>query len=268
MNLMETIQLIQDTAKEAIAVEVKPLPNNPEKSLIIAGGKHQIIDTPIAEKPRKHTVETIESFVAAYARWKDDGMIEDSRQPNIWLNLPDWYLLFFTDEPQRRASIKLKLTRAPQWDTISQYRNAVTIDQKALVRLLRHDLAGCVDAGVLLAFRSIDFNKVQNAKSQIEHGKQSLDADIVAQVTGERKPEEIVCVLPMLISRELPDFRARVVLTIDIDASSQRFVLQAKPGELDLALEELKGVVGGTLESALSAAGCEDVTILAGNPGE
>jgi hypothetical protein len=269
----DSLALIQDTAKKSVdyKVELRPLPNDPEKHLLVAGGKHEIIDTPRVAPPRGHIVETIASFAAAFARWKNDGpegIPDGDRQPNVWLNLSEWLLLFFVDEPLRRSWVKLTLTPAPQWNTISEFRNAKTLDQKALVRLLRHDLVGCVDAGALAAFRSIDFNKVQNAKSQIEHGKQSLDADIVAQVTGERKPEEIVCIVPVLVSRELPEFRARVVLTIDIDASSQRFVLQARPGELDVAMEELKGVIEATLEGSLSAAGCEDVIILAGNPGE
>lgn len=272
MNLFETIQLIQTTAKESVEQKLIDVPNNPEKRLLIGSGKHELIDTPFVAPPRKHTVETIEAFAEAYARWSLDGSetgptdTEESRLPNVWLDLAKWRLMFYADEPLRRSSVTLKLTAAPQWATVSKFRDALKLEQKSLVRLLRHDLGGCVDAGVLAAFRTIDFQKINNAKRTIEHGKQSLDADIVAQVSGERKPEEIVVVFPVLISRELPDFRGRVVLTVDIDADEQRFTLQARPGELDLVLEELKGVVSATLESALTAAGASDVTILAGSP--
>lgn len=260
---VEALQLIQDTAKDSQAVEteVRDFPNDPEKRLIVkSDGTREIVSTPFAPKPRSHVVETIESFAEAFARWGGEP------QPNVWLDLAKWRTLFYADEPLRRSSVTLKLTSTPQWATVSKFREAVKLDHKALIRLLRHDLAGCADPGVLPAFRSIDFNKIQNAKRSIEHGKQSMDADIVAQVTGDRKPEEIVVVFPMLVSRELPDFRARVVLTIDIDADEQRFTLQARPGELDLATEELKGVVTATLDAALGAAGAKDVTILAGSP--
>lgn len=260
---VETLELIQDTAKEsqAVTTEVRDFPNDPEKRLVVrSDGTREIVATPFTPSPRRHVVETVESFSAAFVRWGG------TPRPNIWLDLPRWRLLFFTDEPLRRSSVTLKLTAAPQWATVSGFRDAKSLEHKALIRLLRHDLAGCADPGVLPAFRSIDFNKIQNAKRSIEHGKQSMDSDIVAQVTGDRKPEEIVVVFPVLVSRELPDFRARVVLTVDIDADAQRFTLQARPGDLDLALEEVKGVVSGTLEAALGTAGEKDVTILAGSP--
>lgn len=259
MNLKETIELVQVTAQKAMEVQIEPMPNNPEKALLFAGGVHTEIDTPYVAPPRQHTVQSVESFAAAFARWAGGD------KANIWMDLGSWSLSFFTDEPLRRSSVTLKLTPSPQLLLLRTFEREVSRDQKTLVRMLRHDLAGCVDPGVLAAFRSIDFQKIATARGTIEHSKQSLDSDIVAQVTGDKKPEEFLVDAPLFAMKEL-DARTRIGITIDIDCAGSKFVLQAKPGHLELALDDARAAVLVKLENDLAAAGQENVTILAGSP--
>lgn len=292
MNLFESLKLIQETAQKAVKVEVVQMPNDPEQHLVLANGTATAITTKFQEKPRNHMVESIADFAAAYERWYLDSndvrrsiglpesetevaeeqpaatLVDQIRTPNVWLDLSNWRLVFFTDEPLRRSRVTLKLTPAPQWKTLEKFREAVSLDQSQLVRLLRHDLAKCVDASVLLAFRSVSFEKMQNAKRQIESQRQSMDADIVAKVGGDPKPEQIFAIIPMLASREIEPFRARVELSIDIDVDRQKFILQALPGDLDLALEDTRGTIRQQLEIELQNHGLEGVTILCGNPGK
>lgn len=261
----ETLQLIQDTARKAAALDIKAMPNDPEKAIVIGNGSHVIIDTPFVAPPRRHTVETVESFAAAYARWSVDGN-EENRLPNIWIDLTNWRLVFFTDEPLRRSWVQLKLTPSPQLLLLQRFEAVQSLEQKSLVRMLRHDLADCVDPGVLAAFRSVDFQKITSARATVQHEKQSLDADIVAQVMGEKKPEFFSVDAPLFAMRELADARARVVITIDIDCDNRKFVLQARPGHLENAIEEARAAVLTALENDLSGHGLTDVTILGGTP--
>lgn len=267
MNLFETVGLIQDTAKLAVERKLIALPNNPEKHLLVGAGEHQEIATPFVATPRQHTVESVESFAAAYSRWGATGG-EDLTPANIWMNLAQWQLSFFTDEPLRRGWVKLKLTPSPQLLTLLKFKLEQSYEQKPLVRMLRHDLADCVDPGVLAAFRSVDFQKITTARAAIQHEKQSLDADIVAQVMGEKKPDSFLADAPLFAMKELADARTRVGITIDIDCDNRKFVLQAKPGHLDMAMDDARAAVLTKLENDLSAAGHTDVTILAGTPGE
>lgn len=286
----DTLELIQDTAKKSQEMKLMQLPNDPEQHLLIGNGTHQLITTKYHEKPRKHVVESIADFAAAYHRWYLDGedvaraiatpetgdtevaeeqpaptIVDQIRTPNVWLDLPNWRLIFFVDEPLRRAWVKLKLTPSPQWLTLEKFRNAVNLKQPGLVRLLRHDLRGCVDAAVLLAFRTVSFEKMQNARRQIESQQQRMDADLTARVAGEKKPEEIFARVPVLASRELA-FAVRVELSIDIDVENETFTLQAMPGDLDLALEEARAEIRSKVESELRQLGLDKVTILCGNP--
>lgn len=264
MNLCETIELIQETAQAAVAVTVRDMPNNPEKALVLSNGKAEVIDTPFVEGPRKHRIESIESFAAAYARWGSLGG-EDMSPANVWIDLDNWRLLFFTDEPLRRSTVTLALKSSPQLKLLQTFANEKSLEQKTLVRMLRHDLAECVDPGVLLAFRSVDFQKIVNARAQVEHAKQSMDSDIVAQVMGEKKPDEFLVDAPLFAMKEL-EARTRVRITIDIDCDNRKFVLQARPGHLEMALDEARAAVLTALDVELTNAGQKDVVILAGNP--
>lgn len=264
MNLFETIQLIQETAKETVAAKLLPVPNDPESHLLLRGGKSEMIKTPFVEGPRQHTVESVESFAAAFARWGCDGG-KDCRPANIWMDLASWSLSFFTDEPLRRSKVSLSLKPSPQLKLVQKYADQQSLEQKALVRILRHDLADCVDAGVLAAFRTVDFQKIATARGVIEHGKQSLDSDIVAQVTGEKKPESFVVDIPLFAMKEL-DARTRIGITIDLDCSASKFILQAKPGHIEMAIDDARAAVLTKLRIDLSAVGHDDVVILAGKP--
>src|SRR4051812_20962535 len=117
----DTLGLLIDTAKKTVDVKIQAMPNDPQKAIVIADGKATAIDTPFVPQPRQHILESIESFAAAYFRWFDDAPEvkdqengEKGRKPNIWLDLENWQLQFFTDEPLRRSLVRLKLTPSPQ----------------------------------------------------------------------------------------------------------------------------------------------------------
>ncbi len=265
MNLFETVKLVQDTAKETVAAKLIAVPNDPESHLLITGGKSETIKTPFVAGPRRHTVESVESFAAAFDRW-GKAATDDAVAANIWIDLANWNLSFFTDEPLRRSWINLDLKPSPQLKLLQTFASERALEQKTLVRLLRHDLADCVDAGVLAAFRSVDFQKITTARAAIQHEKQSLDADIVAQVTGEKKPDAFLVDAPLFAMKEL-DARTRVGITIDIDCDNRKFILQAKPGHLETAMDDARAAVLVKLETDLAGLGHEDVVILAGTPG-
>jgi hypothetical protein len=263
VNLFETIELIQNTAKETVGAELLAVPNDPESHLLVAGGKAEKIATPFVQQPRRHTVESITSFAAAFDRW---GVTQEPKA-NIWIDLDKWLLTFFTDEPLRRSWVDLRLKPSPQLKLLQTFANEKAMEQKALVRMLRHDLADCVEIGVLAAFRSVDFQKLVTARANIQHEKQSLDSDVVALVTGDKKPDSFTVDAPLFSMREL-DARTRVGITIDIDCDNRKFVLQAKPGHVEMALDDARAAVLTKLTNELAAAGHEDVVILAGTPGE
>lgn len=270
----ETLKLIQDTATKAAhcPVEIKAFPNDPEQMLLIkADGSHEILATPRVPPPRRHTVLSVADFAAAYARWHADGSeaneAGEPRTPNIWLDMANWRLVFFTDEPLRRSWVKLALTPAPQWLTIVALQKGQKLNQQQLVRLLRHELLGCVDPTLVAGFRSINFQKIQSTLAAQQHARQSIDTDLVAQ-TSTNLPEDFSAEVPVFAMRELSSHKARFRVTIDVDCSTGTFTLQVVPGEVELELDTARIAILAALEMLLDHAECPDVCILAGTPGK
>jgi len=192
---------------------------------------------------------------------------EEASPANIWIDLPNWRLLFYTDEPLRRSLVTLRLTPSPQLGTVQQFEDETSLNQKRLVRMLRHDLDGCVDASVLSAFRSVDFQKLKTVRAAQMHDKQSLDQDVIATVGGPAgKVDGFVVEVPLFAMSELQNANTRIGITIDIDCDNCSFVLQAKPGHLQMALDDARAAVLTALENALATHGHSEVTILAGTP--
>jgi hypothetical protein len=260
--LAEGLKFISDLAQAGVAVKTQTLPNDPQRMMVIEEGKMRLVDTPYTPPPRQHVVKTIASFAYAYDRWCEDGIEAkrkadgtgyEGRLPTIWADIEKWQLQFFTDEPLRREYVRLSLTPSPQLLLLQSFAAAQVIEQRRLVRILRHDLAGCVDESVLIAFRTVDFEKMENARRTIDTARQSMDADIVAQVRGEKKPEEFEVNFPLFAMKELATVRSSVRLTIDIDCSNQKFILQAKPGHLEQAIDDARAAVAVRLSADLKA---------------
>lgn len=255
---VEALELIQNTAKKSVDQRLLPVPNDPEKHLLLRNdGGYDWVTTPFVEQPRNHVVESIASFATAYANW-------GSGSP-IWADLQNLKLVFFTDGDLRRSRVTMNLRLSPQFHTMRGFAAAKSLDQKTLVRMLRHDLADCVDAGVLAAFRSVDFQKMQNSRQTIDHSRQSLDADVSAQIVGEKKPEHFTVEFPLFATREITD-SSRIRVTIDIDCDDRKFVLQAAPGHVDLAMDDAKDAVFTRLTNTLTELGYGEALILMGSP--
>jgi hypothetical protein len=286
----DTLELIQSTAQQAKGITIQPLPNNPERTLVIGNGTHQVLDTPRVAPPRRHVVETVAGFVEAFDRWSGDceemdpesGLIAATasenpdeekvpiRRPNIWLNLDGPWLLFFVDEPIRRSWVKLLLKFSPQWLTVLQFAKERTLQHKALVRLLRHDLHGAIAADLVTVFRTIDFKKMQAVRAAFEHQNQSLDQDLQASVNanGLPLPEEISVTVPLFAMREFAAFSVRLTITIDIDAAGGTFLLATRPGDVENALDEGREQISALLINLLAEHGLADIPILCGTPGK
>lgn len=254
----ETLALIQTTAQQAKEAKLVPVPGDPERHLLIGNGTHVEIATPRVPPPRRHTVETLADFAQAYKRWcadsveaapnappDKDGNEDESvygRLPNVWVDFDQTRILFHVDEPLRRSWVKLDFALSEQWKLLARLKDESSFDQKQLVRLLRHHLAGCVDPLLVAVFRSLDFQKIERAKRDIEHQKQSLDSDLQATVTaaGGPIPETLLVRSPVFVMRELAAFQVGVRLSVDVDTSSGKISLQAMPGDLDTAREEAR----------------------------
>lgn len=283
------LELLQATAQKAVAPQVIDMPGNPDQRIVLVNGEVRVIDTPRQPPDRNHVVKTFADLETAYSRWQHDGLevlipeedtieasvnagaddeSDEEVDPTQFSRLPAvWHsgelVQFFLDEPFRRSKVVLPLVWSDVWKTVKTFARPVTLDQKGLIRLLRHDLAGCVDPAVLSTFRSMNFQQMQNRRSSMQHGNNSIDADLVAQVEdAASKPEQFMIEFQPFAMRELETLRERVIVTIDIDVENTRFVLQALPDRLERVIEAASLFVRNALETRLP----DGTDVLAGTP--
>jgi len=287
--LAEAIELIQKTAQQASGLTTHPLEvrrgEEPRRLIIAHDGEHEIIDLAFVPKLRAPVTETFEDFGRAYESY---GCVAAEAAPapssppaettavavarpgvkaagltprsTVWVNVAGASFQF--DEADRREQCSIAFVFSKYWETVRQFEKKSKADHKAFVRLLRHDLLGCVDPYILTVFRDLDFEAINRARSIQEKQKQSLDSSVMAEVRGAEKPEQFLVSVPVFKNRELAGHRVEISITIDLDAASREIVLQAAPDALELALDNALEDAAGKIEAALP----DGTVVLRGKP--
>lgn len=277
--LAEAIRSIEMLATKAAALSTHAVPNDPERLLLAQNGQHEVIPVPFVPPKRRYVAETFAAFGQAYETYGSQpiaadapGELSESTEVStrlasahapletVWIDQGG--LLFYFDETDRRERCVLRFDATEVWLTVEKLRAPVSLEHKALVRLLRHDLASVVDPAILAAFRTLDFEAMTRAISMQAHGKQSLDAQVTAQVLGSDKPEGFTARLPVFRNPELRPYLVTVGITVDIDAAAKRITLQTVPDSLDIALDDSLENAASRIEHDLPAG----VVVLRGTP--
>lgn len=257
--LAEFLQQLIKVSQEAKSheVEIKDFPNDPDKRLLFIDGVKEIVATPRISPDPKSTVLTIKDFSAAYIRKFGDKA--EATAPEVWYTIKT--ATFFLDEPARRQSVTVAFVESEVWRTIRTLKSPVALNQQKLVRMLRHDFGSCNAGHVLAAFRSLRWETARNARTNIQHGNQSMDADLVSRV-DDGKPEYFNLQFKPFSSPELATLECAVTVTVDIDATAETITLQIVPDDVERIELLQREMVARVLAAELP----EGTTILAGTP--
>jgi len=254
--LKDVVEFLVDTGADKRTATVHEYPNNPDKRLLFkADGTHEAIDTPRPNAKRSHKVSTIADFASAC-----EHLIKEANPTPS----PVWFdarkVVVFPDDRYRDESISLDLPASPQFNTLAAWDKQTKLSQKGLVRILRHDLANCVDPGVLVAFRTMSFEAMANTRRNLQHDKQSMDRDVAAQVTGgAEKVQMFVVDFPVFDHADFREVKFTAKVTVDLECETQEIVVQLLPGELkratEYSLECVRTKLGANLDGATLIAG-------------
>lgn len=257
--LAEFLSGLINVAQEAKSheVDVKPFPNDPDKHLVTIDGVQTELATPRQPPDPKSNVQTVADFAAAYMRKFGDKV--EAAAPEVWYTIKS--AQFFLDEPACRQSVTLAFVESEVWRTIRTLKAATVLNQTKLVRLLRHDFGSCNVGHVLAAFRTLNFSIAKNARANVQHGNQSMDADLVAKV-DDGKPEYFNLQFHPFSSPELASLECSVSVTVDIDAQAETITLQIVPDDV----ERIELLQRDTVARKLADELPEGTTILAGTP--
>lgn len=270
--LAELVTTIAELAEQGNKhpAKVDKHPTDPDQVLIITDdGKVEFRAAPRVNPDRQHRVDSFTDLLSAYIQLAAVGNATDPDQPIlgraiIWHN--DKQVLFFTDDPARRNKVTLDLVYSELWPLAQRFSKQQSLEQKEFVRLLRHDWERAVDPGVLAPFREINWSVLSRAGGKINHGEARLDSDLQAAVADAAgKPTGFIVNFDMLAMADI-ECRVQVPMTIDLDAASQKIIVQAAPDSLVACKNALREAVGRTIDAHLTTRGIEAATVIAGTP--
>ncbi len=266
MDLSATVEKVGKMAVDAVKpIELTQI-EDPRKVRFMNPRTMEVVEVSVPPGAREHRVASIDDFIAA-AKAAADGEWRADAAPIIWF--ADKQLVLVVDDADRHDLITTPLIQSPHYLTLSQYdakagEPVKRISQKSFIELLKLTLRNCVVHGdeLLKAVRGIKFQKTENGGANVGRGKESMDADVVAEVVGWADvPEEWQVTFPVYWNEGERENVLSVLCHVDVDLDEQKFIFRPIPGEMDLALEKAKSMIRERLE-----AGTQDIPIYYGTP--
>lgn len=225
------VDLGQRTAKPETIYEDAVL-----KRVVIDG---RIEDVTKTVPPRAHTVGCLAEIVALANRFADD-----TANPVVWYD--ESRVVLVIDDPGHRVNVvTLPLAESDIFGVCCRLReHKPWHEQKAFVRLLRVDLAGTLDPGVLLnGVRKVSFSTTAEARGTVTRERESMGREINSSVAGQSP-------IPETVTLRVPVYRTAgerqtygLNCAVEIDHEQCRFQLLPLPDEIErvqhLAMESI-----------------------------
>lgn len=228
------IKLIQDTA-------------------IKSSGAHAAIFTVPTEPPGTYFVRNeageIERFdatpqfaaragnVPTAVKWAEDEAVVHGKHVEIWYDRTEVQAIAF-GQPDHTCTFALArsepLAELARWAALPK---GFEVDHQSLFRLFRTTMYDAMSQhpDILDIIKKVDIKKAQDVAGEVARKGVSMSRSMLAEATGADK-------LPPILTFEVPVFatptvpvKARVRVSFDLDAQSERFRLTVLPGEIENA---------------------------------
>ncbi len=256
--LQELFEAIQEQAREAMSPKVFQAPGEPPHRYYLATPDGTTSLLSADPPPRNHQASDLETV----ARWASAG----AGPVAVWYSRAGVVALL--NDETRRDRVSLKLTLSPQMKTIMALDvKAPAYDQKAFIRLLRIDLAGCLPSPNLLqAVRTLKFSVLRGVEGEVQHGKESIGRALKAELVGANAlPEDVILRLPPW--EGVVAAHVEIACAVEIDPVGERPQLIPFPGQVERAVRAAEADLGSQLRELLAEVGAsESVSVSYGQP--
>lgn len=249
--LKELFEAMASQAVEAKSLEIIHPDAEPAHKYLIIDRDGMIIDREAAPKPRADKLLTLVDFCAAVIAHKSEATAVYCGGGGA--------VAVLDDSGNRRDRLTLELPISQPMSTLLSAEGVApgasrrAYSQKQWVEMLRVSLNGCVEAAIIERFRAVKTVSTRGTASRVQAGRESLDAEVVAEVMcdGIAPPEEIE--LQVYAYRDLvgPEFRHRVRCAVVSDLQADTgptFILIPLAGELARVLNETDGYIRSQIE--------------------
>lgn len=223
---------------------------DPRQVYYAIGGESAEYDLP--EPPRDHRPGTLEDLISLANRFAED--VDEACRPVAWYG-PEAVVLVLDDDGHRVERATLTLHHSDAFMRLVALRaGGPWFEPKPFVRLLRVDLAGTLDPGVLLErVRRVKFDNGQVTTSETTRTRESLGREIVSNVVAAGEiPEEVTLSVPVYRTpgeAERYPFRCAV----EVDPAMGRLQLLPLPDEVERVTALAVASIGARLRAGLAA---------------
>ena len=239
----DAIKEIERLIKASITPQIVQMPGEPGRFRIFSAGT--LGDEQTFRTAERHS----ESFLSvdALAEFLKDRSEQGGEDQTVWIDgLRVKYVHDFADR-RDHGEVELRRTEALQFLAENSARK---FNQRDFLRLLRINLAGCLpaDSGLLGLLRNLRFSGASEAVAAVQHGKESIDKQVRAAVSGESALPEIV-LLTLRLFTNGSHRRHTIVCALEVFPQEQLFAITPLPEELPAALENEYAEIGAMLKT-------------------
>ncbi len=235
---VETLKLIQATACQAEAAQVIAI-DDPEQYHVRFG--NQIMTIPRPAKPRKHLVDDLPSFIRAVEAFSECGA-------SVWHR--DAQIVALLCDSTRRDTVTMDLRLSDEFRHLTELDGKL-LDQRSFCQVLKMKLG--LDETFVGQFRRLDWRSEKQASGTAARGQDRMGISISEEVNGVADlADEVTLQIPVYELAGFP-WRYKIPCWIEIDAPQQKLGLVAKPGAVQLAVDQAQHDIHVALDEGLNA---------------
>lgn len=238
-SLFEAICQKQLEAVKPLAIEVA----DPFAKYFFHDGKFARVEVPPAA--RKHTVFTLDDLIASVKHHNDVLQIG-----SVWHDRTK--VVFVIDDRDRRETVTLPLTTSEHWEILSKLPPALT--QRDFVRLLRHELAGCVPETLLPAIAKIEVATSSGQRNEINPGRERGSREFAVDLANSGEiPEHFYCQVSVYATAGLRQPR-RIKMSLDYSLPPAQVTFQVAPlpDEMEIAMQDAEAELHKLLSESVT----------------
>jgi len=242
----DAIKLIQETAQRAAAYRVEDKPHSPGELMMVGPNGIEFVKVP---RRRSLVVHSVSEFVSL-------AMAENAAA--IWHNAATVLAVLdedFTERPLQ--TIQLPLTFS---EPMAEVQSAWTLDQQGLIRLLTHQMHGCVlNVELASTLRRLKFQRTTAGTSLVEHQASEFGKQVDAAVTTDVPlPDYVDFSVPVYTTPGIELHRETISCSLMIDKERCSFAVEARPDEWTRAVQRAQMALGCALRDGQAGQSPDD----------
>jgi hypothetical protein len=234
---LDTVLQLERMAVDANRGKIHAAPQEPEGVYYLQQCDGRLERVVAQQKPRCHEFYTFDDLCEAVDCF---GAVTHETPARVVFVGRSEVTVLLDEIGNRWERLVLKLPLSSECETVKGCQNRIEHNQRGFLRILRINLAGCVDECLVARFAALKFSKAVDGTSEMTHGKDSMSRAIIQEVASGGNPLPSSLDVTFSIYRDLVDEEVRqtVKCAVDVNVEGSHFCLIPLAGEMERAQRE------------------------------